>query len=86
MYYPEDAEVYLRAADMEDGRLFCAVFNLGLDPIDRLTLAADHPVTAIERLLHDGTFAPVAFTTNENGVMTLDLPCYTLDPVVLTLA
>ncbi len=86
VYYPEDAEVYLRAADMEDGRLFCAVFNLGLDPIDRLTLAADHPVTAIERLQADGTFAPVAFTTDENGVMTLDLPCYTLDPVVLTLA
>lgn len=86
VYYPEDAEVYLRAADMPDGKRFCAVFNLGLDPIDALTLVSDRPVQSIERLLPDGTFAPVSFTTDENGTMTLDLPCLTLDPVVLILA
>ena len=85
VYYPEDAEVYLRAADMPDGRLFCAVFNIGLDPIDALTLAADRPVAKIEKLLPDGSFREIAFT-EENGILTLDTHAGVLDPVVLILS
>jgi len=86
VYYPDDAEVYLRAADMEDGKRFCAVFNIGLDPIDALTLVSDKPVDRIEKLLPDGTFCEVAFTVSEDGTLTLDTPCYTLDPVILVLS
>ncbi|MBR5444866.1 MAG: hypothetical protein IKV57_02010 [Clostridia bacterium] len=86
VYYPEDAEVYLRAADMADGRLFCAVFNIGLDPIDVLTLAAEKPVTKIEKLMPDGSFREIGFTKDENGILTLDTPAGVLDPVILILS
>ena len=86
VYYPEDAEVYLRAADMADGRRFCAVFNLGLDPIDALTLVCDKPVTKIEKLMPDGSFRTIGFTEGNDGVLTLDTPAYTLDPVILILS
>ncbi|MBQ8577459.1 MAG: hypothetical protein IJ449_05775 [Clostridia bacterium] len=82
LYTPEDAEIYFRCADMDDGRRFCAVFNLGQDPIDALTLVSDRPVTKIEVLEPDGTFRAVPFA-EADGVLTLDLPCLTLTPVVL---
>ncbi len=86
IYSPEDAEIYLRAADMPDGRLFCAVFNIGLDPIDALPLCVDRPVTKIEKLQPDGTFAPIGFTKQADGTILTDTPAYTLDPVVLVLS
>ncbi len=85
VYCPDDAEVYLRAADLDDGRRFCAVFNLGMDDIDALTLVTERPVTSIAALTPDGSFADVAFTET-NGTLTLDLPCDTLKPVVLILS
>ncbi len=86
VYTPEDAEMYLRAADMPDGRLFCAVFNIGLDPVEALPLCVDRPVGKIEKLLPDGTFAPVGFTVSEDGTILTDTPAYTLDPVVLVIS
>lgn len=38
VYYPNDEEIHLRAADMENGDIFCGVFNIGSDPIDNLEL------------------------------------------------
>ncbi len=86
VYTPEDAEIYLRAADMADGRLFCAVFNIGLDPVDALPLIVDRPVTKIEKLLPDGSFAPIGFTVKDDGTILTDTPAYTLDPVVLVIS
>ena len=82
VFFPGDEEVYLRAADMEDGGLFCAVFNLGLDPIEQLELTFRTVPARIERLCPDGSREPVAFTV-ENGVCRLNVPAWTLDPVVL---
>lgn len=84
VYYPNDEEVYLRAADMEDGGLFTAVFNIGLDPIEELELACERDVKRIEKLMPDGSRKEVAFTC-ENGLLKLECPCYTLDPVILFL-
>ena len=82
LWYPHDEEVYLRAADMDDGGLFCAMFNLGLDPIEEVELCVDRPVSRIEKLMPDGTLRALSFT-EKNGVFTLDTACYTLDPLVL---
>ena len=81
-YYPNDEEVYLRAADMEDGSLFTAVFNIGLDPIENLELVINREVTKIEKLLADGTRAEVAFKY-EDGKYILDTDAKTLEPVIL---
>ncbi|MBQ9120736.1 MAG: hypothetical protein IJY12_00025 [Clostridia bacterium] len=82
VYYPGDEEVYLKAADMEDGRTFCAVFNIGLDPIDALVLVCDFEATKFEALTPDGGTTEIAFRREDDRYI-LDVPCRTLDPVVL---
>jgi hypothetical protein len=84
VYYPGDAEVYLKAADTAEGELFCAFFNIGMDPIERITLCAERLPTAIERLAPDGTRVPCPFTVAD-GIITVDTPAYTLQPVILFL-
>lgn len=82
VYYPGDEEVYLRAADMEDGALFCAVFNFGLDRIEALELVFDREISHIEMLTPEGERCPLEF---ERIGQTYRLPvsCCTLEPVVL---
>lgn len=84
VYYPDDAEVYLRAADCPDGSTLVAFFNIGLDPIERLTLAVKKMPTAVEVLEPDGSRKPCGFQA-ENGIITVDRPAGILDPVVLFL-
>ncbi len=83
VYYTEDAEVYMRAADCPDGSLFCAFFNIGLDPIEQITLKADRVPNVIECLEPDGSRKDCSFEIDENGVITVDKAAYTLDPVIL---
>ncbi len=85
VWCPTDEEIYLRAADAPGGTLFCAVFHLGLDPIESLTLACDRPVTRIQQLMPDGTRADIAFT-KEGETLHLATPCRTLEPVILWLS
>ena len=82
VYYPNDEEVYFRCADMADGRVFCAVFNIGLDPIEKLELVCDFEATGFERLMPDGSCSAVGFERFGDRYI-LDIPCATLDPVVL---
>ncbi len=82
VYYPNDEEVYLKAADMEDGKVFCSVFNIGLDPIEKLELVCAFEAKGFKRLMPDGAAMDITFTY-ENGKYILDTPCSTLDPVVL---
>lgn len=82
LYYPDDAEVYLRVADCPDGSTFCAFFNIGLDPIERITLCADKAPECIELLAADGTRQPCGFTI-QGDVIKVDVGAETLSPVVL---
>jgi hypothetical protein len=87
IYYPNDEEVYFRAANVDDGSLFCAVFNLGMDPIDAITLGCETVPQKMEMLDCDGTRKAVTFTVNEEAkTVTVDIPAYTLAPVVLFLS
>ena len=81
-FYPGDAEMYFRAADMPGGELFCAAFNIGFDPIEKLEIVFDRAVTRIEKLMPDGTRKEIAFV-QEGEKYILDTACYTLDPVVI---
>ena len=87
VYYAGDEEVYFRAANVDDGSLFCAVFNLGMDPIDAITLGCETVPQKIEMLDCDGTRKAVTFTVNEEAkTVTVDIPACTLAPVVLFLS
>lgn len=82
VYYPNDEEVYMRAADMADGGLFAAVFNLGLDPIEELQLVIARDVKKIEQLMPDGSRRTVKFS-RDGDTYTLDCTANTLDPAIV---
>lgn len=80
-YYPGDEEVYFRTADMPDGGLFCALFNIGYDPIRQTEIMCTRKVNKIQRLMHDGTFEDVSFTYSD-GKYTLDTACHLCEPAI----
>ena len=84
VYCPGDEEVYLRAADMPDGGLFCGVFNIGMDPIETTELVCARAVTRIEKLLPDGSRAAVPFRRDGDRYI-LDTASPVLDPTILFL-
>ena len=81
-YYPGDEEVYFRCADMEDGRVFCALFNIGLDPIEKIELVCDFEATNFEVLMPNGEATKVPFTKDGNRYI-LEKSAQILDPVVI---
>ena len=85
VYYPGDAEVYLKAAQMPDGGTFVSFINIGLDPIEKITLVSDKDFTKTEKLTADGKTASVSFTKDKN-LYTLNEKANTLEPVILFLS
>lgn len=84
VWYEGDEEVYLKAARTPSGALLCALFNVGLDPIDEIVLRTDAPVRAVSRLTPDGARAECAFR-RDGERLTVALPLPTLAPVILFL-
>jgi len=94
VYYPEDAEIYLKAAKLPDGSMLVAVFNIGFDPLEELPLVTDAEVCGvarackIEKLMSDGTFEECRFTSmkTEDGSgerITVNTEVRTLEPLIL---
>ena len=78
-----DSDAYrLSSADMEDGRLFCALINIGLDPIEKLEICIDFDPKSIHALTPNGEEKSVFFV-KKNDRYILDISANTLDPVVL---
>lgn len=84
VYYPEDAEVYLKAANMKDGNLFCGFFNIGLDPLDEIPLTTDFDVKGIQILSNDGIWKDVKYKKNGDTYI-LEKSAGILDPVMIML-
>lgn len=84
IYYNSDEEVYLRAARMKDGNTFLALFNIGLDPIDEISLATEDSVSEVLSLSANGEWSSVPFT-KDGASLTVHHSAATLDPVVLIL-
>ncbi len=82
VYTPDDDEIYLKAADMADGSLFCALFNVSLDPVDNIRLCLDKTPAGISYLDKDGEFKPVEFKA-ENGEYILNKRADIITPVIL---
>lgn len=82
VYVPDDDEVYLRVADMEDGSTFCALFNLCLDPIENIRLVCKQTPKSIEYMTPNGEFKPCCYEALEREVV-LDLRADILTPQIL---
>lgn len=82
IYCPTDEEIYFRAATLESGELFAAVFNLSLDPMEKLEIVCSQTLTKIQKLISDGTWRDISFEKNGESYF-LDTPCNTLEPVIL---
>lgn len=78
-----DAEVLLRAAYTKNsGELFCAVFNIGLDELENITLKVGHKVSSVQALGKDGAFKSVPFAF-DGDILTVDHKAKILMPVIL---
>jgi hypothetical protein len=80
--YLGDEEMYVKEAIMQDGSLFCALFNISLDAIEEMVLSIDGEVKKIERLLPNGEKEEVAFRREDESYI-LQTPCNILHPVIL---
>lgn len=83
-YYPGDAEVFMKAGRMTDGKLLCAILNMSLDVLDELSLCVKGNVTKIEQLMPNGEYKSVEFAQN-GGSLTLGVTAQVFDPVILTI-
>jgi hypothetical protein len=82
IYYPEDADLYLRAGRLPSGEIMAVAFDLSQDPLDELPLVIKDKVTRIERLNERGERVPCSFETKD-GVTYVKEPVFMLDPIVL---
>ena len=86
VYYPEDAEVYMKAGTLTDGSLVTAVFNIGLDPLEEIPLVVDRDVHGVQRLTSEGQWEDCEWQTSSMSgrrEIRVDTPAYTLGPVIL---
>ena len=77
-----DEELYFKCASLCDGRLLCAVFNFGFDPMEEIEMYFDTEPKKITKLMPDGKEQQISFTKSENGYI-IDSCCNTLEPVIL---
>ena len=84
IYYPNDEEIYLRAAENKNGGLVCAIFNIGLDPVEKLELVSKRNITTIKKLMPNGKKEEIDFEQSGERY-TLNTNCPTLDPCILYL-
>ena len=83
VYYEGDEEVLMRAGKIKDGRLLCALFNLGYDPLESLDLVCDFTPSEISYLTPDGEEKALDFTTSHGGKVTVNTELSPMYPLVL---
>jgi hypothetical protein len=84
IHYPDDAEVLLKTAVLQDGSKTVFALNIGLDTLDELPFAGDWSQTdAIQQLSADGIWHPVASTRRQDGALAVQLQLPPLGFVIL---
>jgi hypothetical protein len=82
LYYPEDAELYLRAGRLPCGEIFAVVFNLSQDALDELPLVVKREVSRVDRLNERGERVPCDFEVCD-GVTYVKSPIAAMEPLAL---
>ena len=84
-YYPEDAEVYLRAGHLPGGEIMAALFNLSQDALDDIPLWVENEVSRVEIIDECGERRNVEFTKDGNVIRVKTALC-AMTPAVLILS
>ncbi|MBR4901465.1 MAG: hypothetical protein IKZ46_11040 [Victivallales bacterium] len=72
IWYPDDAEILLKAAILPDRSKIAVVLNIGLDMLDELPLAGPWAQTsAVQRLAYDGSWQPIAVTRRQDSALSI---------------
>lgn len=82
IYYPEDAELYLRAGRLPDGEIFAVAFNLSQDAIDEFSLVIKNGASRIEYLNENGERIPCDFEV-QSGVTYVKRSLAAMEPLAL---
>ena len=82
IYFDGDEEVYMNCGVNHEGELLVSIFNIGLDPIEDVTLKTELKIKRVSMLQPDGSIEPVDFSFKD-GLLTVSRTVYTHDPLVL---
>lgn len=82
LYYPEDAELYLRAGRLQGGETFAVAFNLSQDALDELPLVIKSTVSRVDRLDERGERVPCDFEVR-GDVTYVKSPIAAMEPLAL---
>ena len=82
VFYPGDAEVYIRAGRLDTKEIMVAFFNLGFDILEQVTLSYHGEIKIVEKLNPDGSRSECRWFF-DGKTLVVDEPVYTLNPVVL---
>mgnify|MGYP007119909299 FL=1 len=82
LYYPEDAELYLRSGRLPGGEIFAVAFNLSQDALDELPLVIKSAVSRVDRLDEQGERVPCDFEVRD-GVTYVKYPIAAMEPLAL---
>lgn len=85
IYCSGDAEVYIRAGYLKNGKILCAIFNIGLDVLENISLCCKKDVKKIEKLNKDGLLSECHFLA-EDGNISIEEKVEVLKPVVLLIS
>ena len=83
IYYPGDNEICMRSGYVNDGRLLCALFDLGYDPMDNISLYLEKEPVEVQMLNKDGLYSNVPFEKGSADTYVVNTKIEPLYPVIL---
>ncbi len=84
VWYPYDAEMYVKSGTLKDGSELVGLFNFGWDILDKVELAFSQKPTSVEILNKQGKWEKSDFSIEE-GVMKVNRALEPMYPIVLKL-
>ena len=82
VWYPYDAEMYVKSATLNDGSEFVGLFNFGFDPLDNIELATLQVPKSVKMLNKKGKWENVKFSVN-NKILTIPTKLEPMYPAML---
>ena len=84
IWYPDDAEILMKAAVLPDGSKIAVALNIGLDTLDELPLTGPWTqTTTVQELATDGIWQPIATSRRQDGVLSVQKKLKPLDFILL---
>lgn len=83
VYLDGDNEICMRAGYLSDGSLFTMLFNLGYDPEEKVVYYLEKPPVKAEKLLADGSYDEVKFTSLGNDLYEFEATAEPMYPLAI---